>query len=42
MQKTDFKIILDKNDVELFMAHKEFLNDVEMEITSIDFEKLGI
>lgn len=42
MQGNDFISGLESFDVEFYVAHKEFLNDAEIEISSIDFENLGI
>ena len=42
MQENNFVVNLEQYDVDLFVAHKEFLNDVEMQVSTIDFECLGL
>ncbi|WP_346661741.1 hypothetical protein [uncultured Methanobrevibacter sp.] len=42
MQRNDFISSLESFDVEFYVAHKEFLNDVEMQVSTIDFECLGL
>lgn len=42
MQENNFVVNLEQYDVELFVAHKEFLNDVEMQVSTINFEELSI
>lgn len=42
MQENNFIVNLEQYDVELFVAHKEFLNEVEMQVSTINFEVLGI
>ena len=42
MQGNDFILSLESLDVEFYVAHKEFLNDAEMQVSTINFEDLGI
>ncbi|PWB87877.1 hypothetical protein [Methanobrevibacter thaueri] len=42
MEGNNFISSLESFDVEFYVAHKEFLNEVEMKVSTIDFEELGI
>ena len=42
MQENNFISSLESFDVEFYVAHKEFLNDFEMKISTINFEDLGL
>lgn len=42
MDLNNFISSLESFDVEFYVAHKEFLNDVEMQVSTINFEDLGI
>ncbi len=42
MQENNFISNLESFDVEFYVAHKEFLNEVEMQVSTINFEDLGL
>lgn len=42
MEGNNFISSLESFDVEFYVAHKEFLNDVERQVSTINFEDLGL